>query len=205
MTKRISYGVAGLILLIAVFVLGLNVMDASAGPLDTRIETALALRQGTNSDALIGFWQGVSWIGGGKQRYIIVFGLALLLGRWDRWQSGAALVITSIISNLVSDGLKDHFLRPRPDLVPHLDHVNSLSYPSGHATSAALVYLLFAALVPTSHRGRWLAGAVLAASLTGLSRVSLGVHWPSDVLGGWMLGGAFVLFALAIVRPPERV
>jgi undecaprenyl-diphosphatase len=205
MTKRISYGVAGLILLIAVFLLGLHVMDAAAGPLDTRIETALALRHGTNSDALISFWQAVSWIGGGKQRYIIVFALALLLGRWDRWQSGAALVITSIIANLVSDGLKDHFLRPRPDLVPHLDHVNSLSYPSGHATSAALVYLLFAALVPTAHRGRWLAGGALAALLTGLSRVSLGVHWPSDVLGGWMVGGAFTLFALAILNPSKQV
>lgn len=204
MTKRVSYGVAGLILLLAVFVLGLQVMDRAVGPMDTGLETALALRRGTDSDALIGFWQAVSWIGGGKQRYIVVLGLALLLGRWDRWQSGAALVVTSIIANLVSDGLKDHFLRPRPELVPHLDHVTSLSYPSGHATSAALVYLLFAALVPTAHRGRWLAGGALATLLTGLSRVALGVHWPSDVLAGWMVGGAFALFALAVVHRPQQ-
>src|SRR3546814_7547343 len=80
------------------------------------------------------------------------------------------------------------FGRARPDLIDHLDHVSSASYPSGHATSAAVVYLLLAWLAPP--RWRFFAWALAAAMivLNGFSRIMLGVHWASDIAGGTMLG-----------------
>ena len=96
--------------------------------------------------------------------------------------------------------MKLGFGRTRPDVIDHLDHVSSASYPSGHATSAAVVYLLLAWLAPP----RWRAAAwTLAATmiiLNGFSRIMLGVHWASDIVGGTMLGIAFALLGVWWVR-----
>jgi membrane-associated phospholipid phosphatase len=184
--------------------LALTVQSGGTTGFDRAIGSALVLRQGSSPDALIRFLQAVSWVGGGTQRYIIVLALALLLGFWHRWRSGGVLIAASVTSNMVSEGLKDWIARPRPDMVPHLDHVNSLSFPSGHAASAALVYLLFAALAPKGHRVAWFGFALLFMILTGWSRVALGVHWPSDVLGGWLLGSGFALLGVILVRWREQ-
>jgi undecaprenyl-diphosphatase len=204
MTRQIGFLAAGAVLVLIVLLLGWTVAGPVAGATDRSIEAALALRQGVAPDALIGFWRAVSWVDGGVQRYLVLLALAFVLFWQGRWQSGAALVIATLLSGFASDALKDMFERPRPDLVPHLDHVSSLSFPSGHATSAVAIFVLFAMLMPTAQRGRWLAGGLLAAFLTGWSRIALGVHWPSDVLGGWILGGAFVLFALALLPKPSQ-
>lgn len=204
MTQRMGWIAAGLLLVLGAWLLGGMVSGTAPGATDRAIEGALALRRGEAPDALIAIWQAISWIGGGGQRYIVVILCAILLARWSGWQSGAAMILAAFLSNMASNAMKAHFARPRPDMVPHLDHVNSFSYTSGHATSAALVYLLFVVLVPTAHRGRWLAAGFIAAFLTGWSRIALGVHWPSDVLGGWMLGGAFVLFAMALMPRAQQ-
>jgi undecaprenyl-diphosphatase len=86
--------------------------------------------------------------------------------------------------------------RPRPEIVSHLVEVLTLSFPSGHAMGAALTYGTLAALACRFAPGRasriclW-AVAVLATLLVGISRVYLGVHWPSDVLAGWCAGAAW--------------
>src|SRR3546814_3764301 len=77
---------------------------------------------------------------------------------------------------------------PRPAIVPHLDHVSSWSYPSGHAASVAAVAIALTLLFPPRWRRGAAAGAALAILLTDLSRVTLGVHWASDVVGGTLLG-----------------
>jgi undecaprenyl-diphosphatase len=200
--RRLSIALA---LFAALSALALAVQAGGTMGLDRAIASALVLRRGVSPDGLIAFLQAVSWVGGGTQRYIIVLVLALTLGFWHRWRSGGVLIAASVASNMVSEGLKDWVARPRPDMVPHLDSVNSLSFPSGHATSAALVYLLFAALAPKGHRGAWLGFAVLFMVLTGWSRIALGVHWPSDVLGGWMLGSAFALLGVTLVRWRDRI
>ena len=97
---------------------------------------------------------------------------------------------------LLSEGLKLGFARPRPELAPHMVEVYSASFPSGHALLSAIAYLTLGAMLArasTKKRIKTLA-LMVAAMLTilvGLSRIYLGVHWPSDVLAGWALGAAW--------------
>ena len=106
----------------------------------------------------------------------------------------ALFVVTAVSTGaLVSTLLKSLFDRPRPDLVSHLIDVNTTSFPSGHAMNSAVVYLTLAALLARTRldnatRIYILAMAIALALTIGLSRVYLGVHWPSDVIAGWAVG-----------------
>ncbi len=164
-----------------------------ADGLDRQISRALALRVGETSPTFIAFMQAVSWIGGGIPRWVIVILLCGLVWHWCGPRCAVALGGASLLSNLASSLLKLGFGRARPDVIAHLDHQTSFSYPSGHATSAAAVYLLLAWLAPPPWRA---AAAVLAAVmivLNAFSRIMLGVHWASDIVGGTLLGAAFAL------------
>ena len=103
---------------------------------------------------------------------------------------------------LLSTLLKMGFDRPRPDLVPHATLVYTASFPSGHSTMAAVVYLTLGALLARVQPRRllklYLIGlAVLLTVAVGASRVYLGVHWPTDVVAGWALGAAWALVCWA--------
>jgi undecaprenyl-diphosphatase len=94
--------------------------------------------------------------------------------------------------------------RVRPDLEPHLVVVKSSSFPSGHAASSMIFYLSLALAFTAHSRGRFAAAgaAILLSLMVGTSRVMLGVHWPSDVIGGWAFGMLWVLLTL---RSAERL
>jgi undecaprenyl-diphosphatase len=125
-----------------------------------------------------------------------------LSGRWRHATFVAATVASGV---LVAALLKELFSRPRPDLFEHYHIVFSLSFPSGHAAKSALVYLTLATVAGslTANRGLRIFGFVVAGTLViaiGLSRVYLGVHWPSDVVAGWIMGGVWVLIAVLVAR-----
>ncbi|RYD37645.1 MAG: phosphatase PAP2 family protein [Verrucomicrobiaceae bacterium] len=124
--------------------------------------------------------------------------------------------LAGIIAVAVTGGMilttfvKQGFDRPRPDLVPHGVVVTNASFPSGHAMMAAVVYLtlglLLARIQPLRPLRIYLVSlSVVITLLVGVSRVYLGVHWPTDVLAGWTLGSAWALaFWLIAIRLDRR-
>lgn len=187
------------VLFVLVIALGFAVTEGHFRAFDIAVSHALNMQRGTSPDWLILVMQGISWIGGGLQRYVIVTLLTVALWRWWGWGAALAMGITTLISAFTSDVMKYFFARVRPDLVTQLDPISSPAFPSGHSNNAAVVYILFIMLVPQARHPLWQLAAAVMIVLTGLSRVMLGVHWPTDVLGGWMLGTSFALMAGAII------
>jgi undecaprenyl-diphosphatase len=110
---------------------------------------------------------------------------------------------------LLSNLLKFTFERPRPGLVPHAVRVFTTSFPSGHATLSAITYLTLGALLASLHdsvrfKVYFLSLAILLTIAVGISRIYLGVHYPTDVLAGWCIGAAWAAFCWTIFRWLQR-
>ena len=118
----------------------------------------------------------------------------------------ALFVLVSVAGGvLISQTMKLAYARPRPDLVPHWAEVVTASFPSGHSMMSAVVFLTLGALLARSQtsgavKAYVLAMAVILTLLVGVSRVYLGVHWPTDVLAGWALGGVWALICLLVMQ-----
>jgi undecaprenyl-diphosphatase len=117
----------------------------------------------------------------------------------DRRFAIAGFVFSSVLTGwLASMLLKIIVARPRPDIVPHLAEVTDLSFPSGHAMVSAVTYLTLGALLARTQRHRStrsfvMGSGVFLAIIVGMSRVYLGVHYPTDVLAGWCAGALWAL------------
>jgi undecaprenyl-diphosphatase len=140
--------------------------------------------------------------------FTIAFG-ALLLIKGDR--AGATiLVASSFAAALLTVVLKTLLERQRPAVVQRLVEVTGLSYPSGHSLASAAVYLT-ASLVVARHVARWservgiIAFTAVIVTLIGASRVYLGVHYPSDVGGGILVGTAWALVMAVVLRQLDRM
>lgn len=122
-----------------------------------------------------------------------------------------ALLLLLAVGGGIGTGflLKEAFQRPRPMLVPHAVRVVTTSFPSAHSTSAAATYLTLGALLARAQKRRrlkaYLLGfAILLTLMVGLTRVYLGVHWPTDVLAGWTAGGCWALLCWNVAIRLQR-
>jgi undecaprenyl-diphosphatase len=122
----------------------------------------------------------------------------------------ATFVVAASAGGWILNGwLKELFQRSRPEVVPHLRDVYTLSFPSGHAMTSAAVYLTLGALLMRIAERRatkiyCMSTAALVTFLVGSSRIYLGVHYPSDVLAGWLIGLSWALFCWLVEQALER-
>ena len=132
-------------------------------------------------------------IGGSTVLGLVIVAVVGFLVLQTRYRTAIVVAITSFSGELLNAAMKYAFNRPRPSIVPHLRAVYSTSFPSGHAMESAIVYLTLAAILMRASESTvtkiYILGiAVLLTTLVGISRVYLGVHYPTDVLGGWIIG-----------------
>lgn len=128
----------------------------------------------------------------------------VLLRRWKRPADDIALVVIAAGSAALPSVVKLIVARPRPT-IEHLSHLTSLSFPSEHTTQAAAIYLTIAILLSRDLNRGWrelvVVLAVLIALAVAWSRVYLGVHFPTDVIAGLLLGWSWALFVFHWARP----
>lgn len=178
------------------------------GPLDRSISEAL---YAGGHPALITIAHVLTALG--EPTVLVTAGFAVALWLWitGRGRLAAALLLVILIGRGLSEVQKYWIDRPRPNFEPHLVFVKSPSFPSGHATSSMIFYLtLSMALVPEGQQRRIaVAAAIILSLLIGTSRVMLGVHWSSDVVGGWSFGALWVILTLRraerLLGPDSRV
>jgi undecaprenyl-diphosphatase len=175
--------------------LWLAMLLLGGGPLDGRIYELL---YAGHRPTLAAFAHALTFLG--DPTMLIGAGSAVALWLWWSGRGRTALVILTV--TLLGRGLaevqKYEIARIRPDQEPHLVVVKTSSFPSGHATSSMIVYLTLALVLTAGTRWKRpaAAGAIVLSLLIGTSRVMLGVHWPSDVIGGWAFGLLWVLLTL---------
>jgi undecaprenyl-diphosphatase len=128
---------------------------------------------------------------------------AVLLIVRRKVHAAVLLLAIALSGRLLVELLKLWTARPRPEASLHLVGTQTWSFPSGHAANATIVGLALALLLVRDPRRRLaaLAAAALLALLVGLSRVMLGVHWPSDVVAGWAFGLLGILLLVRLKRP----
>jgi len=133
---------------------------------------------------------------------VAVCGFLALIGK----QIALRIILISVLGGWIGGmGLKALFERQRPDVVEHLSHVQSSSFPSGHSMMSAVVYLTLGALLDRFFAGRWLrlyilGLAILLSFLVGCSRILMGVHYPTDVLAGWTAGLVWATLCYLLTR-----
>jgi undecaprenyl-diphosphatase len=129
---------------------------------------------------------------GGTAGRLALLAVVLLPLLWFGHRRAAAWLAASMAGGtLLNLGLKQIFAAPRPDLLPHLDIVHTYSFPSGHAAGNMMAFGALAMLA--GGRAAYVAAGAMIA-LIGVSRVWLGVHWPSDVTAGWIEGLGWLAF-----------
>jgi undecaprenyl-diphosphatase len=206
-------GLALLVLLLAFARLADVVLEGHTQAFDERI--LRALRQPDDPSKLRGpYWLAdaaidITALGSGFVLGLAVAAIAGFLLLQGMYRTTLFVVAASVGGWLLNAALKELFQRARPQVVPHMREVLALSFPSGHAMTSAAVYLTLGALLMRISERRvtklyCMGVAALATFLVGASRVYLGVHYPTDVMAGWLVGLSWALFCWVVERAIER-
>jgi len=190
-------GLGGCVLLLAFLLLAGEVMEGDTLAMDTKI--VRALRSADDPSRPIGpAWmsgalEDLTALGGPTVTWLVMLSVTGYLVLETKYRSAFIVFVTTVSGDLVNHAIKNVFARARPTVVPHLRDAFSSSFPSGHAMESAIVYLTLAAMLMRIVEGRVTKAycfglALLLTFLVGASRVFLGVHYPTDVIGGWVIG-----------------
>ena len=138
---------------------------------------------------------------------LLLFVGITLLAR-GRWIDAAGLLLAGGGAGLLNQLLKDIFQRVRPSLFDGPFHLTSYSFPSGHSMGSIACYgmLAYIAIQLLTHRVARVAVAIAAALLIlciGISRIYFNVHYPTDVLGGFIAGAIWLVFSIVVVQTAE--
>jgi undecaprenyl-diphosphatase len=190
-------GLGACVLLFAFVTLAGEVMEGDTQAFDTKILRALRDPSDPSKPIGPGWIEGplldLTAIGGSTVLALVTVAVTGFLVLQTRYRTALVIAITAGSGELLNTAMKHAFNRPRPTIVPHLRVVYSTSFPSGHAMESAIVYLTLGAILMRAADSRRtkiyiLVIAMLLTMLVGISRVYLGVHYPTDVLGGWIVG-----------------
>lgn len=137
---------------------------------------------------------------------VLTLVIAVAIGPWRHGVVGA---VTIVLASILNSSLKLAIARERPDLLEPLVQERGFSFPSGHAAMAMVAYGIVAVLIGRSRLPRPVRGGLIGALLVlvllvGVSRVWLGVHYPTDVLAGWTAGAVIVLLYRSLTRTVSR-
>lgn len=156
------------------------------------------------ADWLTTFFKGVTFMA--NPMTLIVICAVLIVCPWTTLRFGIPVSVVTGLGALAHKGLKHLILRERPDVVLHLIEEAGYSFPSGHANGGIIFYVFLAFLlrrflIPKKHED--LANLVtvllvILIFLIGLSRIYLGVHYPTDILAGWCLGGILLVIFITL-------
>lgn len=171
----------------------------------------MALREGEDADNPLGppwveeMMRDITSLAGTGILILIVTAVTCFYLVQGRYKEMLVLLTAVVGAYLLSYTLKGLFDRPRPQFIPEGNYVYTASFPSGHALLAATTYLTLGIILSQLMPRRRLKAFVLLLAffimiLVGFTRVYLGVHWPTDVLAGWMIGGVWALICWLVVR-----
>jgi undecaprenyl-diphosphatase len=156
------------------------------------------------------FVRDVSALGSQGVLFLGVFAASGFLVLRRQYHAAFLLIVAVVGAYFVAAGLKGLFDRPRPSLVtPYSFHTGTRSFPSGHSVMAAAVYLTLGALLsrlvkPMGHKIYFIAMAALLAFLVGVSRIYLGMHHPTDVVAGWIIGAYWAGLCWEVITVMQR-
>jgi undecaprenyl-diphosphatase len=190
-------GLGACVLLFGFLALAGEVMEGDTLAFDTHI--VRALRKADDPSTPIGpAWVestllDLTALGGPTVLTLVVLSIIGFMLLQRRYRTALFIFVTSTTGGIVGYAMKSVFMRARPTIVTHLRPAFETSFPSGHAMQSAIVYLTLGALLMRIAEGRLtkiycLAVAMILTFVVGVSRVYLGVHYPTDVLGGWIVG-----------------
>ncbi|MBO9624279.1 MAG: phosphatase PAP2 family protein [Sphingomonas sp.] len=205
-SRRVPWPIVGLaavaLLLLGLVWFGHEIMEGDTAAIDRAIMQAMRV-PGHPGQPVGPAWlpsavRDVTALGSTTVLTMVVLVTACFLALRRRFRSALLVLAATSLGALAVTLVKALIARSRPDLVERLMQEASHSFPSGHAANSAIVYLTLATLLFPVLRGWRMRGfvlgvAILLVGLIGVSRVYLGVHWPSDVLAGWAFGSCWAL------------
>lgn len=185
--------------------IAMQMLDGRADAFDRR--WALAIHDSADHDIVDAIMVGFTTIGSGPCLWGLIVLVSFFAGQRGHWRYGVILAANGVAVLLINTLLKAQFVRQRPELFDEITRPETWSFPSGHAMSAVQIFgALGAVLIALYPRQRPLIVAVALVLIAGIgtSRVYLGVHWPTDVIAGYLSAMPFLAVSVHLVHRLRR-